>query len=513
MGAETVFISYSHDTSEHSDSVLALANGLIALDLNVELDQFVDSPEHGWPHWCEERLRPENSKYVPVICTPTYRSRVENKVSYDEGRGVYWEGALIHQYIYDEKGNKRFIPVLLGDAPDDSVPLPLRPFTRYRLKKFDLSDPGFESLYRRLTDQPAVVRPRPGQRVELGPRKISTSNGETTISVSVDGPARQSNTGSVASSSFDISRIDRYAPAELIGREAETKLIDDVWANAVAGESHPRVITFVALGGEGKTALVANWAMGLSAKDWPDCEAAFAWSFFSQGAREQQAASSDLFLAEALKFFSAPDAEGVESAHDKGQRLAKWIGDKRAILILDGLEPLQYAPGPPLDGQLKDEGLRTLLKGLAQRNRGLCLVTTRYKIKDIEGYGASAPQSDLKALSKEAGARLLESLGVHGTPEEYKQLSEKLKGHALTLNVIGAYLRDAYGGDIRCQDEIKLEEADNERGGHAFDVMDTYVRWLEGDKKDTAKHRSVSARGRETRYCHPQRRRGARRAR
>ena len=35
----------------------------------------------------------------------------------------------------------------------------------------------------------------------------------------------------------DISRIDRYAPAGLIGREAETKLIEDAWAKAVAGEA------------------------------------------------------------------------------------------------------------------------------------------------------------------------------------------------------------------------------------------------------------------------------------
>ena len=92
----------------------------------------------------------------------------------------------------------------------------------------------------------------------------------------------------------DISRIDSYAPAELIGREADTKLIDDAWAKAVAGEPRPRVLTFVALGGEGKTALVAKWAIEMAVRGWPDCEAAFAWSFYSQGAREQQAASSDL---------------------------------------------------------------------------------------------------------------------------------------------------------------------------------------------------------------------------
>jgi hypothetical protein len=280
----------------------------------------------------------------------------------------------------------------------------------------------------------------------------------------------------------DISRIDRYAPAGLIGREAETKLIEDVWTEAVAGEvQHPRVMAFVALGGEGKTALVARWAVGMAEKGWPDAEAAFGWSFYSQGSSEQQASSSDLFLAEALKFFGAPAIEG-ESPHDKGRRLAACVGAKRIVLILDGLEPLQYPPTSPLPGQLKDEGLSALLKGLAQSNKGLCLVTTRYRIKDIEAYSASAPQHELAALSNEAGARLLDTLGVKGTRAEREQLTADVRGHALTLTLIGSYLRDAYGGDIRQRDRIKLDEADaEEQGGHAFRAMDAYAEWFESD--------------------------------
>ena len=52
---------------------------------------------------------------------------------------------------------------------------------------------------------------------------------------------------------------------------------------------------------------------------------------------------------------------------------------------------------------------------------------------------------------------------------------EDVKGHALTLNLLGTYLRDAYGGDIRRRDRVKLEEASDEQGGHAFRVMDAYV--------------------------------------
>jgi tetratricopeptide (TPR) repeat protein len=474
MGAETVFISYSHDSAEHSDRVLALANALIGLGLQVELDQFVTRPPQGWPQWCVERLRPENAKFVLMICTREYCDRVENRVDYDKGRGAYWEGALIHQYICEQKGNTRFIPVLLDDTHEDCVPFPLRPYARYRLRAFNLRDPEFEGLYRELTGQPAVVKPQPGQRAELPPRRTSTA--ETASAV----PSSRGRAGSA--SPTHISRIDRYAPRELIGREAETKLIEEAWAKAVAGEAqHPRVLTFVALGGEGKTALVAKWAVGMAEKDWPSSDAAFAWSFYSQGSSEQQAAPSDLFLAEALKFFGAPAVEGVESAHDKGRRLAKWIGDKRAALILDGLEPLQYPPTSPTAGELKDEGLRALLKGLAQHNKGLCLVTTRYAIKDLEPYAASAPQRDLAPLSKASGARLLEGLGVRGTRQEREQLSVDVNGHALTLNLIGSYLRDAYGGDIRKRDLIDLEDAAEEQGGHAFRAMNAYVRWFETD--------------------------------
>jgi hypothetical protein len=280
----------------------------------------------------------------------------------------------------------------------------------------------------------------------------------------------------------DISRIDRYAPAGLIGREAETKLIEDTWAKAVAGEAQrPRVMAFVALGGEGKTALVAKWAVGMAEKGWPGAEAAFGWSFYSQGSSEQQASSSDLFLAEALKFFGAPTIEG-EGPHDKGRRLAACVGARRAALILDGLEPLQYPPTSPLAGQLKDEGLSALLKSLAQTGKGLCVVTTRYRIRDIEAYATAAPQHDLASLSREAGARLLEVLGVKGTRQEREGLAADVRGHALTLTIIGGYLRDAYDGDIRQRDRIRLAEADaEEQGGHAFRAIDAYAEWFESD--------------------------------
>ena len=111
-----VFLSYSHDSEAHSQRVLALANQLRTHGVDAELDQYVTRPAQGWPLWCEEQLRPEISEFVLVICTETYRNRIERKVPADEGRGVYWEGGLIYNYLYDQKGQTDRAAVLWQSA-------------------------------------------------------------------------------------------------------------------------------------------------------------------------------------------------------------------------------------------------------------------------------------------------------------------------------------------------------------------------------------------------------------
>jgi SEFIR domain len=94
MSVDTVFISYSHDSAEHLARVLALSERLRELGIDAELDRYHVRPSQGWPRWCEEQLRPENSRFVLLLCTYTYRRRVEKKVTADESRGVFGRAAL-----------------------------------------------------------------------------------------------------------------------------------------------------------------------------------------------------------------------------------------------------------------------------------------------------------------------------------------------------------------------------------------------------------------------------------
>jgi hypothetical protein len=294
----------------------------------------------------------------------------------------------------------------------------------------------------------------------------------------------------------DISRIIKYAPADLIGREPETQLLTDAWTKAQNHEpNRPHILTFVGLGGEGKTSLVAKWAADLAHQDWPGCDTTFAWSFYSQGTRDQTAVSSDLFLSEALAFFGdAAMAASPQSAFDKARRLAHLVGQRRTLLILDGLEPLQYAPTSPTPGELKDQGIAALLKALATTNNGLCVVTTRYAISDLRAYWrTTAPMHELLRLSTAAGVKLLRTVGVKtGSQADFERLVEDVEGHALTLQIFGQFLVRAFHGDIRRRDRIDIQKADAKiQGGHAFRAMESYVKWLENDTEESRREVAV----------------------
>ena len=76
--------------------------------------------------------------------------------------------------------------------------------------------------------------------------------------------------------------------------------------------------------------------------------------------------------------------------------------------------------------------------------------------------------------------RPLTKLGVNGTDPEKRDLSARVKGHALTLTLLGRYLKRAHHGDIRRVDRVDLQNVnEKEQGGHAFRVIAAYERWFE----------------------------------
>ncbi len=167
---EEVFISYSYDSEEHIDRVLALSNRLRSEGVDCVLDQYEESPPEGWPRWMDRKIR--TAKYVLVVCTPLYLKRVMGEEDPGKGLGVKWEGGVIYQHLYNAgMEGQKFIPVVFDPADQTAIPTPLQAFTFY-----NLADPArYERLYLRLTDQPYVQKPELGKKRPLPSKPVKTN--------------------------------------------------------------------------------------------------------------------------------------------------------------------------------------------------------------------------------------------------------------------------------------------------------------------------------------------------
>jgi C-terminal of Roc, COR, domain/SEFIR domain len=154
----SVFISYSHDTPDHKERVLELAETLRTEGIDCIIDQHIPNPKEGWPRWMLNQV--EAAKFVLVVATETYHRRFRAKEEPGKGKGVTWEGGIVTQELYDGQGkNEKFIPIVFESPDTAHIPEPLRGASYFKIPT------DYDDLYRLLTDQPKTP-PRP-----LGPMR------------------------------------------------------------------------------------------------------------------------------------------------------------------------------------------------------------------------------------------------------------------------------------------------------------------------------------------------------
>lgn len=258
----------------------------------------------------------------------------------------------------------------------------------------------------------------------------------------------------------------------LVGRDDQLKRLDDAWADSMAN-----IISLIAEGGAGKSALVNEWLKRLQADNYRGAEAVLGWSFYSQGTKER-ATSADEFLNWALDKLRIKLE--TTSATAKGEAIAEAIMRRRVLLVLDGVEPLQHGLDTQF-GQLKDLGLRALLRRFAAtppaQAHGLIVLTSRLPVKDIARWrDSAAPVVDVERLSDEAGAALLRDNGVWGTDKELEAAARDFGGHPLALGLLASFLTETQAGDARRRDHIRalLADTDNPGYDHAQRVMRSF---------------------------------------
>jgi hypothetical protein len=207
-----------------------------------------------------------------------------------------------------------------------------------------------------------------------------------------------------------------------------------------------QLLALTGAGGMGKTALVRHWLTGMGDQGWRGAEGVFDWSFAGQGSDRPQAA--DACILAALAFFGDADP-AAGNAYERGHRLARLVAAGRNLLVLDGLEPLLYAAGPQA-GLLRDAGLAALLQGLAEGGHGLCILTSRTIPQDLEPWQTRGyARLELAPLAPAAGAELLASRGVGGSPAEREAAAQALGGQPLALRLLAGWLVELERGEAR----------------------------------------------------------------
>jgi hypothetical protein len=146
----TVFISYSHDSKDHKQWIIKLAEQIIKDGIDVILDAWDLKYGDDVGRFMQRSVK--DADYVLAICTEAYVRKA------DEGKGgAGYEATIITGELVKDQGTAKFIPVIRQKSDDPIVPdfLPTRMYA-------NLSAAGnFEDEYKKLIRSLYNLPPNP----------------------------------------------------------------------------------------------------------------------------------------------------------------------------------------------------------------------------------------------------------------------------------------------------------------------------------------------------------------
>jgi tetratricopeptide (TPR) repeat protein len=252
-----------------------------------------------------------------------------------------------------------------------------------------------------------------------------------------------------------------------------------------------RVVSVVAMGGAGKTALVDK---AVHETTLSDRAGVFVWSFYEDP-------HTDAFLRAAYVYFT-----GEKDAPTGGmlERLQLALsGDLPHVLILDGLERVQSEGGPRRRGELEDQQLKRLVRALAGGvGSARALVTSRFPLVDLESWtGAGHRAIELDDLELPVALEVLRAWGVKGDDAALQRLIEPLNVggfyHALSVAVLGSYIGNFAGRDPSRVPEFSLEDVteSDPKARRLGRILEQYAKALTAVERDLLARLSLFPRG------------------
>ncbi|WP_293127020.1 tetratricopeptide repeat protein [Microcoleus sp. bin38.metabat.b11b12b14.051] len=424
-----VFISYSHDSQEHKESVLALADRFREDGIDCNIDQYEDSPPEGWQRWMLNQV--EASDYALIVCTQQYDRRFRGQEETGKGKGVTWEGGVIIQELYDAQGkNSKFIPIAFTAQDSEFIPSPLRSATFYRLDTAD----GYESLYRRLTNQLRTPKPGVGILRTLPPRERKQLFREESQS-----------TASESLQETQVRPLNFFALDDRwVGRD---NLIRDLSDRI---RSNCRLLMLVGITGIGKTALGERLAVEVA--DWFEND----WSHYHQENFDDEQQTSDFASVAARWLEKWGELITPEDRKDTQRllyRLVRHLTENRYLVQIDSLENLLQGNEEEGWSDFKDEWwVRFFESLLAADSCESCIILTSQDLPSqiptigtrYQNFWYCQPLSGLEererlALFEKAGLEIsINSPGRH----YLERIGRAYEGYPLALRVIAGEIRN-----------------------------------------------------------------------
>jgi len=336
----------------------------------------------------------------------------------------------------------------------------------------------------------------------------------------------------------DVHHLPKPTTA-LIGRKDELTQLTEAFTNP-----NKRLAIIVAAGGIGKSALTDEWLQEIAAHNYHGKTRVFGWSFYSQGSHNtftnsvtvhsplgarasrplnggqdgrvpwkrqgggERLPNSQPFFSAVFKFFNKYRAKNnqIEIPKDeieKARVLAECLLQQPCLLILDGLEPLQYSQNLlAMNGELQDSSLKEFIACFRRTaGKSFVLLSSRQPLVELKKWHPAHYLSlSLNTFIDEEGAELLlsfkkddlETPEIDGTVKECEEVSRNFGGHALSLVLLAKliiYYHKDVKGNIRYAQELPPltsahGDSDAEKDSrHALRVLDYYDRLLDKNSR------------------------------
>lgn len=218
-----------------------------------------------------------------------------------------------------------------------------------------------------------------------------------------------------------------------VGRESELQLLDDFYSRDEGG-----IFVLEALGGCGKTALVADWFDNLHNRSIGKVyDFAFFWSFYDNN-------SSEVFLGALWQCLSGLPAQSIAYGMHVIIYICKELSRmSNPILVLDGLERVQVdSDAYGRYGEICDYLLKYFIANLGEgRNSTKAFITTRFPVKCLQDQSPKNMQVlELEDLDVLSAVALFKSHNILCNEKSMQNVFDEYGGHALTLDHLGGYI-------------------------------------------------------------------------